>query len=99
MHQVTTLHQGSLSRFEHSDPDRLVWCRDHLRASVREHGHQIIVITSRPLDYLSPEEMPDTPSVIFESEDGLLTAVDLRRVIIPHFPSSNPSIPWELQKL
>ena len=37
----------------HSDPERLGWFRQRLRASAREHGHQIIVFTCRPGDYLS----------------------------------------------
>jgi recombinational DNA repair ATPase RecF len=64
-----------------SDPDRLVWFRDRLRTSVRDHGHQIIVITCRPLDYLRSEELPGSSSDQFESEDELLKVVDLRPVL------------------
>jgi hypothetical protein len=64
-----------------SDPDRLLWFRDRLRASVRVHGHQIIVITCRPLDYLAPEEMLAATTDKSVSDDGLLTVMDLRRVI------------------
>jgi hypothetical protein len=64
-----------------SDPGRLVWFRDWLRASVRDHEHQIIVITCRPLDYLHPEEMPAPPSDRLDTEDGRLVAVDLERLI------------------
>jgi len=31
---------------------------DRLRAIARDHDHQVIVITCRPLDYLHPEEKP-----------------------------------------
>jgi chromosome segregation ATPase len=63
-----------------SDPQRLVWFRDRLRASVGDHNHQIIVITCRPLDYLQPQEMPVPPCDRFETEDGKLAVVDLERV-------------------
>jgi hypothetical protein len=64
----------------HSDRNRLDWFRDRLRANVRDHDHQIIVITSRPLDYLYPGEEPVAPCDRFETEDGRLTVVDLERV-------------------
>ncbi len=64
-----------------SDSDRLLWFRDRLRASVRDHAHQIIVITCRPRDYLREEEIPAAPKGKFESEDGLLIVVDLKRVV------------------
>jgi hypothetical protein len=64
-----------------SDPDRIGWFRDRLRASVRDHAHQIIVITCRPLDYLGPEEIPRSSNDHFESEDRLLKVVDLSSVI------------------
>jgi hypothetical protein len=63
-----------------SDPQRLVWFRDRLRESVRDHEHQIIVITCRPLDYLHPEEMPAPPNDKLETEDGRLAVVDLERL-------------------
>jgi uncharacterized protein YhaN len=36
----------------HSDPERLHWFRERLRASAAENGHQVIVFTCRPDDYL-----------------------------------------------
>ena len=63
-----------------SDPRRLVWFREQLRASVRDHDHQVIVITSRPSDYLHPDEMPGPERDRLETEDGRLTVVDLERV-------------------
>jgi len=63
-----------------SDPQRLVWFRDRLRASVRDHEHQIIVLTCRPLDYLQPEEMPVPPCGRLETEDCKLAVVDLERL-------------------
>ncbi len=39
----------------HSDPERLSWFREQLRASACEEGHQVIVFTCRPADYLSVE--------------------------------------------
>jgi hypothetical protein len=63
-----------------SDPQRMVWFRDQLRASVKRYGHQIIVITCRPSDYLHAEEMPAPPGPTFEAGDGGLTVVDLEQV-------------------
>jgi chromosome segregation ATPase len=64
-----------------SDAQRLAWIRDRLRTSVRDHEHQIIVITCRPLDYLHPTEIPVAPNTRFETDDGSLTVVDLERLI------------------
>src|SRR5204863_9420064 len=36
----------------HSDSERLAWFRDRLRASVKDHDHQVIVFTCRAEDYL-----------------------------------------------
>jgi uncharacterized protein YhaN len=63
-----------------SDPCRLDWFRERLRASVRDHHHQIIVITCRPLDYLHPEEMPSPPRDRLEAENGGVVVVNLERV-------------------
>ena len=64
-----------------SDPRRLDWFRDRLRASVRDYHHQIIVITCRPLDYLRPEEMPAPQPNSLETEDARLAVVDLEQLI------------------
>lgn len=64
-----------------SDPRRLDWFRDRLRASVRDHDHQIIVITCRPLDYLRPEEMPAPQRNSLETADVRLAVVDLEQLI------------------
>lgn len=64
-----------------SDRTRLDWFRDRLRASVRDHGHQIIVITCRPEDYLRSGEMPKAPCGKLEIHDGMLAVVDLEGVI------------------
>ena len=69
-----------------SDPRRLVWFREQLRASVREHDHQIIVITCRPLDYLHPEEMPVPACDRFQTEDHTLTVLDLERTALCEYP-------------
>jgi DNA repair exonuclease SbcCD ATPase subunit len=63
-----------------SDPNRLGWFRDRLRASVRDHNHQVIVITCRPLDYLLPGEMPASPCNRWATNDGSLTVMDLEQV-------------------
>lgn len=64
-----------------ADPRRLDWFRQRLRASVRDHDHQIIVITCRPLDYLQPEELPAPPGNTFEAEDGRLVAMALEHFV------------------
>jgi chromosome segregation ATPase len=64
------------------DPQRLDWFQKRLRESVREHEHQIIVITCRPLAYLQPEEMPVAPCDRLETENGRLAVVDLKRHIV-----------------
>ena len=50
----------------HSDPERLTWFRQQLRASAGEHGHQVIVLTCRPADYVvtQPEVSGGTVSVV-----------------------------------
>ena len=49
----------------HSDPERLNWFRDRLRASAVERGHQVIVFTCRPSDYLSPDgQVDDSVAVV-----------------------------------
>jgi chromosome segregation ATPase len=65
-----------------SDTCRVKWFRDRLRASVREHGHQIIVITCRALDYVSQEEMPNPDCSSSESSDGKLKVFDLQKLLI-----------------
>jgi uncharacterized protein YhaN len=39
----------------HSDPERQIWFRDALQASVRDFAHQVIVLTCRPDDYRSDD--------------------------------------------
>jgi hypothetical protein len=43
----------------HSDSERLNWFRDRLRTSAGERGHQVIVFTCRPSDYLSSDWQAD----------------------------------------
>ena len=40
----------------HSDSRRLEWFRRQLRSSVRDHDHQVIVVTCRLSDYSEGEE-------------------------------------------
>ncbi len=60
-----------------SDHHRLKWFKGRLRASVRDHDHQVIVITCRPLDYVSQDELPVPPSNRFEADEGRLVVIDL----------------------
>ncbi len=49
----------------HSDSERLNWFRDRLRASAGERGHQVIVFTCRPSDYLSKDwQVGDSLAVV-----------------------------------
>lgn len=43
----------------HSDTERLAWFRCRLRASVKDHDHQVIVFTCRAEDYLSDRHQGD----------------------------------------
>jgi chromosome segregation ATPase len=47
----------------HSDPERLNWFRQQLRASACEHQHQVIVFTCRPADYLLAGQQSDNDSI------------------------------------
>ena len=47
----------------HSDSARLAWFSERLRASARDHGHQIIVFTCRVADYLTTNPTTDEPPV------------------------------------
>ena len=53
----------------HSDSGRLAWFNEKLRESVREHGHQVVVFTCRPTDYLRDVDEP------------VVTAIDLTGVV------------------
>ena len=65
-----------------SDQRRLEWFRNRLHASVREHKHQIIVITCRPLDYVRQEDMPGPSSCgRLETKCGL-TVIDLEQAAL-----------------
>jgi chromosome segregation ATPase len=65
-----------------SDHERLAWFGSRLRACVREHKHQIIVITCRPLDYLRQEDIPGpTACGRLETQDGVLV-VDLEQAAL-----------------
>lgn len=64
-----------------SDCHRVAWFRDQLRQSVREHGHQIIVITCRPLDYVRQDELPQPPADRFEGDEGRLVVMDLEKLV------------------
>ena len=45
----------------HSDAHRLVWFRKQLRKAISESDFQVIVITCRPLDYVSEQELEFNP--------------------------------------
>jgi hypothetical protein len=45
----------------HSDAHRLVWFRKQLRKAISESDFQVIVITCRPLDYVSEQELVFNP--------------------------------------
>lgn len=67
-HQLATLIRIALAahlqttvvlddQLVHSDTDRLLWFRDRLRQSVKEQAFQAVVVTCRPLDYISEQEL------------------------------------------
>ncbi len=66
-HQLATLFRLALAahlqtavvlddQLVHSDTDRLLWFRDRLRQSIADNEFQAVVITCRPLDYISEQE-------------------------------------------
>ena len=61
-----------------SDPQRIDWFREQFRLLARET--QIVVMTCRPLDYLSPNEMPQDREYA-ESSDSLVRAVHLSMLV------------------
>lgn len=61
----------------HSDAWRLEWFRERLRTTVREHDHQVIVLTCRPTDYVAESEMPAAGSGRRDSSNEWLAIVDL----------------------
>ena len=65
----------------HSDEERLRWFRETLRASAVDHGHQVIVFTCRPGDYLQDGAV--------KGDDPSFLVVDLHAAIslvnpVPH---------------
>jgi chromosome segregation ATPase len=61
-----------------SDPQRIDWFREQFRLLARET--QIIVMTCRPLDYLSTREMPKEKEYA-DSSDSLVRAVNLSLLV------------------
>lgn len=91
-HQLATLLRLSLAAYlrtvvvlddqlAHSDPHRLLWFREQLRSSVRDHGHQIFVITCRPLDYVDAEALPNDGNPL-RLEEPNLCVIDLNRLVV-----------------
>ncbi|MFO0635086.1 MAG: hypothetical protein U0168_19755 [Nannocystaceae bacterium] len=62
-----------------TDPRRVDYFRDLLREVAQRV--QIVVLTCRPLDYLQPRELPAEGEQWRGSDDGLVRAIDLGRVI------------------
>ena len=67
-HQLATLIRLALAahlqttvvlddQLVHSDTNRLLWFRDRLRHAVAENEFQAVVVTCRPLDYISEQEL------------------------------------------
>lgn len=82
--------EGSLVLDDHlvqTDPARVAWFRDELRKAAQQV--QIVVMTCRADDYLSPAERPtDTPWVDVST---WLRAIDLERVIERARPMASPA--------
>lgn len=91
-HQLATLLRLSLAAYlrttvilddqlTHSDPHRLLWFREQLQSSVRDHGHQVFVITCRPLDYVNAEALPNDGDPL-RLEEPNLCVIDLNRLLV-----------------
>ena len=64
----------------HSDTGRIAWFRTQVRNSVRQHDHQVIVLTCRLADYVVDEEAPGQPQE--PTADGTsLTIVNILDVV------------------
>jgi chromosome segregation ATPase len=63
-----------------SDARAMRWFRDRIRASVRDHGHQVVVVTCNAEDYLDPKEMPAS-GVPQWSQDAMVAAADLTDIV------------------
>jgi hypothetical protein len=72
----------------HTDPKRLTWFRDMLTKTAV--NTQVIVITCRPQDYLSPSELTDG-APIRDLAGGTMRAIDAGRVVKRY--ASAPSRP------
>jgi hypothetical protein len=76
----------------HSDASRIGWFSSVLRAAAQQV--QIVLITCRPADVLTPDEFPRGDESIHAAAAGLLRAVDLSRVIRRYpLPSSTTQRP------
>src|SRR5262249_10883273 len=63
-----------------SDARAMRWFRDHIRASVRNYGHQVVVVTCHPEDYFDPEEMLVSGDR-WETADKIVVAIDLTHLV------------------
>ena len=63
-----------------SDPARIEWFQELLRQSVRQFGHQIVVLTCRPDDYLRPGEFPAADQPFRDTTDEV-RAINLPRLM------------------
>lgn len=75
----------------HSDASRIGWFNAVLRAAAPQV--QIILITCRPSEVLSPDELPVEGEAMRVAAAGLLRAVDLNRVIRRFAASTSQRVP------
>jgi hypothetical protein len=62
-----------------SDPDRTAWFSTTLRAAAQHN--QIVLITCRPTEVLTPDELPESAENARVGADGLVQAVALTRIM------------------
>jgi len=74
-----------------SDAGKVRWFRDRLRETGQ--SIQIVLLTCRPEDYLSAEELPSAGEVFKDRAAGLLRAIDLGRAIRRYGLTARPSQP------
>lgn len=92
-HQLATLIRLALAaqlqttvvlddQLVHSDAERLLWFRDRLRQSVAENQFQAVVVTCRPLDYITEIELKSgSVSLPDAADSGASNLVNLATVL------------------
>lgn len=96
-HQLATLIRLALAahlrtavvlddQLVHSDTDRLLWFRDRLRQVVSENAFQAIIVTCRPLDYVTEQELVEAVQPGQASSRRVVNIVNLSVIIRQETP-------------